>query len=162
VGERSKHGLPSSADTSVSAQRPPQSLLDLSRDLLRHEAEKAGSADDLASGFQPVCRALHDRLSPLISSLGFQTLFARAITLAARDFPFLANVRLAPDRDCALLGLAEPLEARKLPDGLTLVLAHFIWLLVIFIGENLGFRKVREVWPELPFGPIHSVPGAEE
>jgi len=130
---------------------------------LRHEAENAGGVDELAAGFQRVCRVLHDRLAPLISSSGFQTLFARALRLAARDFPFLAGVTIATNGDCALSGLPVATDTRdpgEVADAFAAVLAHFIWLLVIFIGENLGLRKVREAWPEVPLDRVNPSSGA--
>ena len=147
------------------AQIPPR-LFDFARLLLRREADK--DSDDPSAGFlgalDRACGALHDRLAPLISSAGFQTLIGRAVQLASRDFPFLANVTVATNTRCSLSGLPVAVEGRapeEVADALTAVLAHFIWLLVIFIGENLGLRKVREVWPEVPFDRKDSSAGAE-
>ena len=143
-------------------QRPPERLSDFARRLLRHEAESAGHADELAVGFERACRAMHDRLAPLISSSGFHTLLARALRLAARDSPFLASVSISTSGDCALSGLGstETRDPAEVADGLTAALAHFMWLLVIFIGENLGLRKVREIWPEVPLDGVNPSTGA--
>lgn len=145
------------------SQRPPERLSEFARRLLRHEAEAVGQADDFAAGFERVCRALDDCLAPLISSPGFHTLFARALKLAARDFPFLAGVSASREDDCDLSGLAGITETRdraEIAHALTLALANFIWLLVIFIGENLALRKVREVWPEVPLDSMNRSSGA--
>ena len=144
-------------------QRPPERLSDFARRLLRHEAETAGHANDIAVGFERACRALHDQLAPLISSSGFHTLLARAVRLAARDAPFLASVSISTNGDCALSGLAgttEKPDPAEVADALTMALAHFMWLLVIFIGENLGLRKVREIWPEVPVDSVNPSSGA--
>jgi hypothetical protein len=135
------------------SQIPPR-LSDFAQRLLRHEADKGDESSGFAGALDRACGALHDRLAPLISSAGFQTLIGRAVQLASRDFPFLATVTFATNTRCSLSGLPGALEGRapdEVADALTAVLAHFIWLLVIFIGENLGLRKVREVWPEVPF-----------
>ena len=138
---------------------PSQPLADFARGLLRYEAGQTGDPDDFATGFQRVCGALHQRLSPLISAPGFHTLMARAIVLAARDFPLLATVKVTANGDCAVSGLPTD-EAVRAPalvaDAMTAVLAQFIGLLVTFIGENLGLRKVREIWPEVPFAGTDS------
>ena len=76
------------------SQRPPPSLVDFMGRVLQYEIEQAGDAGHVFDGFQRICRALHDRLSPLISSTGFHTLFGRAQRLAARDFPALAEVSI--------------------------------------------------------------------
>jgi hypothetical protein len=141
-------------------QRPPERLSEFARRLLRHEAERAGGADDVVASFQRVFSALHDRLAPLISSSGYQTLFARALKLAARDFPFVAGVSIHGDGSLSGLQAAYTRNPSEVADAFTAVLAHFIWLLVIFIGENLGLRKVREVWPEVPLDGADSSSGA--
>ena len=143
-------------------QRPPERLYDFARRLLWREAEIAGQGE-IAVGFESACRSLHDRLAPLISSSGFHTLLARSLRLAVRDAPFLAGVRISANDDCALSGLGgavEPRDPAEVADGLTMVLAHFMWLLVIFIGENLGLGKVREIWPEVPFDSVNTSSGA--
>jgi len=130
---------------------------------LRYEAATAGQADEIAVGFERACRALHDRLAPLISSAGFYALLARALRLAARDAPFLASVSISTKGDCALTDLdaaAERRDPTEVADALTMALAHFMWLLVIFIGENLGLRKVREIWPEVPLDNVNPSSGA--
>jgi hypothetical protein len=140
----------------VISHAPPPALAAFARRLVHHEADRVGRPHDLAAGLQSTCAALHARLWPLISALGFQTLFARAITLAAREFPRLATVTVTADgADCVLSGLAPPAEARATGDGaddaLVAVLAHFLALLVLFIGEDLGLRTIRDVWPHVPF-----------
>lgn len=145
------------------SQRPPERLFDFARRLLRHEAKSAGRTDEMGVAFERACRALHDRLAPLISSSGFYTLLARALKLAARDSPLLAGISISTNGDCALAGLDAALERRdptEIGDALAAVLAHFMWLLVIFIGENLGLRKVREIWPELPLDSVNPSSGA--
>ena len=147
----------------VMSQHPPERLSDFARRLLRHEAERAGRADEPVAAFERVCRALHGRLAPLISSAGYHTLLARALTLAARDSPLLAGVSISSNGDCALSGLPAAFDTRdpgEVADAFAAVLAHFIWLLVIFIGENLGLRKVHEAWPEVPLDRVNPSSGA--
>jgi hypothetical protein len=89
---------------------------------------------------------------------------ARAVSLAARDFPLLAGVRVGPEGDCALSaipGAEKGAGSEGLADALSAVLAQFIWLLVIFIGEDLALRKVRAGWPEVPFDSEGSSAEAE-
>lgn len=134
----------------------PASLTDFARRLLLHEAGNARSGHDLADAMERGCLALHGRLAPLVSSAGFDALMGRAIRLAARDFPFLAALTTPIGVNCSFDGLRQTVEGREpkeVAEALVAVLANFIWLLVIFIGENLGLRKVREVWPEVPVTP---------
>jgi hypothetical protein len=145
------------------SQVPPR-LFDFARRLLRCEAEKGDASAGPAEAFDRACGALHDRLAPLISSSGFQALMGRALQLASRDFPFLAAVTVVPRLGCSLAGMPQAVQGRapeEVTEALTAVLAQFIWLLVVFIGENLGLRKVREVWPEVPFDRTDSPAGTE-
>ena len=103
-----------------------------------------------------VCQALHTRLAPLVSAAGFNALLARAAKLAVREFPFLAAIDAITTPNCSFDGLRQAAEGRdpaEVADALVAILANFLWLLVIFIGENLGLRKVHEVWPDVPFTP---------
>jgi hypothetical protein len=140
----------------VISHAPPPALAEFARRLVQHEADRVGRPHDLAAGLQSTCEALQARLSPLISALGFQTLVARAITLAAREFPRLGTLTVTADgSDCILTGLAHLEEPRATEEGtddaLVAVLAHFLALLVLFIGEDLGLRTIRDVWPQVPF-----------
>lgn len=145
------------------SQIPPR-LFDFAERLLRREAEQGDDPQGFAGALQRACGALHEQLAPLISSTGFQTLMARALKLASRDFPFLATVTVATHPGGCLSGVPDVREEQRpddMAEALTAVLAHFIWLLVIFIGENLGLRKVRDAWPEVPFDTADSASGTQ-
>ena len=146
------------------SQRPSSLLFDFTGRVLRHEAEKTADAANVALAFQSVCRALHARLAPLISEHGFHVLLARAATLASRDFALPPDLKISADSDCALSGLAaDNLHSisKELADGLSAIFAHFIWLLIEFIGANLGLGTICELWPEVPFDNRDSSSGAE-
>ena len=137
----------------------PPSLTDFAQRLFVHEAGAGQHTQDLADAMERACQGLHKRLSPLVSVAGFNALFDRAVTLAAREFSFLAAVGPLTTPTCSLDGLRQAVEGREpaeVADALVAILANFLWLLVTFIGENLGLRKVREVWPDVPFNPPRS------
>ena len=145
------------------SQRPPERLSDFARRILRREAESGGHANEMVVGFERACRALHEGLAPLISSSGVHTLLARALKLAARDSPLLASASVSFNGDCKLSGLVATTgtpDSDEVSDALSAVLAHFMWLLVTFIGENLGVGKVREIWPEVPLDSVNPSSGA--
>jgi hypothetical protein len=96
---------------------------------------------------------LRSRLTPLLGVAGFDALFRQAGRLATNDFSFLATVKPPIGSDCTMNGLrqsGEVREAKELEDALVAILANFIWLLIIFIGENIALRKVHDVWPDVP------------
>jgi hypothetical protein len=135
----------------------PLPLSDFAARLLWHQAGTARNPEELVDALDRACLALHERFAPLISSAGFHALLNRAARLAARDFPFLTAVSVATTATTSLGSLRRSVEGREpgeVAEGLILFLANFLWLLVIFIGENLGLGKVREVWPEVPLGEV--------
>lgn len=130
-------------------QATPQ-LRELSRRLFAREAKKPRGPGAPAEAMAASCRRLHGRLDPLIGAGGFRALLARALHLAAKEFPWLDAVRVEEHPSCELKGLREAakgLEASQVNEGFALVLANVIWLLVTFIGHDIAFGLVQEVWP---------------
>ncbi|HEY0100888.1 MAG TPA: hypothetical protein VGB76_18215 [Pyrinomonadaceae bacterium] len=126
-------------------------LRELARRLFAHEAKKSRSPAALAGVMEESCRRLHARLDPLIGAGGFRALLARALHLAAKEIPWLAAVGVEEHPACALEGLRNAVkgqDAAAVREAFALVLANIIWLLVTFIGEDIAFGLVKEVWPE--------------
>jgi hypothetical protein len=137
----------------------PALFTNFARRVLQREAGEAGNADQFALALERACTKLHDSLAPLISSLGFHMLVRRALNLAARDFPFLVTLHIVENVRFSFHGLRETFDGRDPNDvveGLAAILAYSISLIVIFIGENLGLRKVREIWPEISLHEIRT------
>jgi hypothetical protein len=139
----------------------PASLADFAQRLLAHEAEGRQSTQDFVDALDRICQSLNTRLTPLLSDAGVNALFARALTLAGRKYSFLAAA--GPIKDCSLNGLRQAVHGRnpaEAGDALAAILANFLWLLVTFIGQDLGLRKVHDAWPDVPYtGP--GVPSEE-
>ncbi len=132
----------------------PPSLADFAQRLFVHEAGGHQRTQDSADAMERACQSLHTRLAPLLSEASVNALLGRAVTLAGRQFPFLASI--GPVTDCSLDGLrqvVDGLNAAEVADALVAILANFLWLLVTFIGQDLGLRKVHEAWPDVPFTP---------
>ena len=131
------------------------------RRLLLYEAGGCRRTEDVADAMVRACQVLHVRLTPLLSAAGVNALLGRAIALAAREFPFLAGLGALRAPDCSLDGLREALDADDpsgAADAVVAILGNFLWLLVDFIGENLGLRKVHEASPGVPFTPPEASP----
>jgi hypothetical protein len=134
----------------------PPRLADFARRLFEHEAEGHERTQDFVDAMERACRALHAQLAPLVSAPGVAALLARAVTLAGREFPFLVAAGELITPTCSVDGLRQAVDGHapaEAADALVAILANFLWLLVTFIGENLGVRKVQEVWPAVPFTP---------
>lgn len=137
----------------------PPALFDYARRLFSREAGDTRHAQDLSQVMERICGPLHTRLAPLLSSAGFDALLGRALKLAARDFSFLTSVSARSISSGSLIGLSEAAESRtsaETTDALVAILANLIWLVILFIGENLGLRKVHEVWPDVPMTVLGS------
>lgn len=130
--------------------------------LLAHEA--GGSGRDLGALAGAAERAgdrLRLHLSKIIGSAGFQALLARALALAKAEFSWLAPVQVEGDRP--LTGLRVAAAEQDLVEataGFAAVLGHLLGLLIVFIGEDLTGRLVRQVWPEADL--VAPNPGLED
>lgn len=82
------------------------------------------------------------RLIKLVGVHGFRSLLSRSLTLAKRENPALAGVRIGENG--ALEGVAEIGKGEE--DELVLV-AQLLELLTTFIGESLTLQLVRDAWP---------------
>lgn len=132
-------------------QRSP-AVDDLVRRILEHEAGGARDAESLASAVERACRRLADELETLVGRGGVSALFGRAVSLAKREFPYLATVRLQPDAPLSFDALRRSLQGRGPVDvetASTSLLANLLGLLVNLLGEDLGLRPVMSVWPNL-------------
>lgn len=97
---------------------------------------------------------LREPLTRLIGHEGFQSLLRRAVTLANADAPWLgktsvdANGRLQRGKGPHDL---EAIRSKAVnSEAAITVAAHFLGLLVTFIGERLTTRLVQQAWPEPP------------
>ena len=104
-----------------------------------------------------VIEALREPLSRFIGHEGFTSLLRRAVTLASADAPSLRGLQVSAD---GRLRLEEAIQSRtngrpKGPNNLDAdaaiaAAAHFLGLLVNFIGERLTIRLVQQAWPQTP------------
>lgn len=132
-------------------QRSP-AVDELVRRLLEHEAGGARDAESLAAAVDRACRKLSVELVTLVGRGGVSALFGRAVSLAKREFPALAEVRLQPDAPLSFDALRESLRGlgpAEAESASTTVLANLLGLLVNLLGQDLGLRPVMSVWPDL-------------
>jgi hypothetical protein len=95
--------------------------VELAHCILAHEAAHtvAGQQDQ---ALQTAVQKLRARLTPVISVAGFDALLGRAVRLAARE------------------------HAGRLTLADSAVLAHFLHLLAVFLGEHLTVRLLAQHW----------------
>jgi hypothetical protein len=126
-------------------------MRDLAARLL--EVSRPASEDDMHEA-AVVIETLREPLSRFIGHEGFTSLLRRAVTLASADAPSLRGIQVSAD---GKLRLAETPPSRESgasnemeTEAAIAVAAHFLGLLVTFIGERLTSRLVQQAWPETP------------
>jgi hypothetical protein len=119
------------------------------------EIELAADAGDALGVADRIAAKLLAALGRLVGTAGFDALLSRAVVLARSACPGLAGVRaVAGGR---IEGFRESLidqDTVMITTAAEALLAHFIELLVVLIGEDLGMRLVRAAWPSLSAGTL--------
>ncbi len=120
--------------------------------ILTAELGQAG-AEGLPEAAERASQKLGQLLTNLVTEVGSQALFARALQAARVEHPFLAGVQTgtAPgvglEGICASLRGAAPDVARQ---GIEVLFANLIGLLLVFLGEDLTRHLLGRMWDALP------------
>jgi hypothetical protein len=125
--------------------------VELARRIIEQEA--AGSSEPAASAaaVEAACRRLADHLVGLLGSGGVTALLTRALHLAKLEQPLLAGVAVGGEPAECFSGLAGALAAstdEAATAAAASVLAHALGLLVTLLGEELGMKPIRKLWPQ--------------
>lgn len=134
---------------SISAERQ------LAHWLLVTEMTNSVAPEGLPEAAERVCQKLGMRLARLITLAGFSVLVGRALHLARSEYSFLTAVRAGSPPGQWLEGLSERIqgvESEQARAALTAIVGDIFGLLNTFIGEDLAWRLVRDVWPDAPLG----------
>jgi hypothetical protein len=141
----------SGVDTRPRLRTAPE---ELARRLLTHEAGE--QQDQLRAGEQVYLR-LRNHLAVLLGTTGFDALWARAIRVAQHEFhsgddsttdeSIVMPISVHPPGLHAAVSGHHPAVALQ---NLVIAYASFLTLLFTFIGEDLGVRFIRQIWPSLP------------
>src|SRR5687768_13780266 len=136
------------------------SRLDLAEIARRLVASEAGDETDgaaVAAAVENVCERLGGDLGRMIGAHGVSALLARALNLAKRDHPILAEVTIEAEAGSfSALALALGQGAGEgAVDAGAAILANLWTLLVLLLGDDLGMQPVYKLWP-------HLAPGSKE
>ena len=123
--------------------------------LIAYETSQNKSFETKTPAAFLVVEKLRPDLANLMGSAGFRALLSRSLALANAEVPWLRAVNVKSGG--SLEGLDE-LKAQVGPDefleGRVVLLAQLLGLLVVFIGESLTLRLVRDVWPRLSLNDL--------
>jgi hypothetical protein len=144
-------------------------MRDFAQRLLNYEAFADQSSEPADSAAFRVYEKLRHGLGKLAGVAGFQSLASRALALARTEAPSLSEVRISADG--ALHGLCEiehqsdieKIRAGEFPagEGEIVLIARLLGLLLIFLGEPVTLRLLRNVWPGATFDDCNTEKGRE-
>ena len=121
------------------------------------EAEKSRPAASDQHMYEAV--RIFDKLGVSVTRFagadGFASLLRRSLALAQAEVPTLSRVTIDPDGSLEGLEILAGEEADGGAEAAVALSAHLLGLLVIFIGETLTLRLVRESWPDASFDVQH-------
>jgi hypothetical protein len=127
---------------------PPSLRRFVRRALVDATGADSPDAAQLASAFDQLCDRLRRQLTPVFGATAVNALFARAVHLAAADFPWLPEVLPSDTDPCASDRIAsvDTPAIETVEEGLAAVLAHNIGLLNTFVGEDMVLPLVQQAW----------------
>jgi hypothetical protein len=103
-----------------------------------------------------VFEKLSRRVAQLITPVGAEALLKRAVHLSRAEVPFVAGLETAASTDSIIDRLREAataIDPTQAQEGFVIVLRTLVGLLESFIGRDLTFRLLRDVWPDMPTSP---------
>lgn len=130
---------------------PSPELADLARRIVEQEAGASSDPASSAAGADIACVRLTNHLVDLLGAGGVTALLRRALHLAQRERPLLADVVVSERLDTCYSGLAEALASKSDEEAraaASAVFTHLLDLLVVLLGEDLGMKPVRKLWPQ--------------
>jgi hypothetical protein len=133
----------------------PGPPMEVARRLLAFAAGEAHRPEEIVDAAQAAHRRLRERLGQLLGQDGFDALWARALHQARQDVGLLD--RTAGDvaragADGALHALVHEQDAGVTRERLIAVFGACVQLLYTFIGQDLSFRVIQQMWPDVPLG----------
>ena len=137
----------------------PPKMRDLADRLLAYEAFADNTSEHADSATLRVYEKLRHGLGKFAGVTGFQSLASRALALARTEVPSLSAVRVSADGELQGIGETEhqfdidKIRAGEFPagEGGIILIARLLGLLLVFLGEALTLRLLRNAWPGAAF-----------
>jgi hypothetical protein len=127
-------------------------LAQVARNVLACEGGEGKSSEQVVAVGAATWTKLSQHLSSLIGDAGFRVFFDRSLRLTGAKFPWMATAAKAAAPDHPWIRLRACLETQD-PDvaieASVALLATFLDLIGIFIGEALTLRILHQIWPEV-------------
>lgn len=134
---------------------------DLAKKILDYEDSKSGPAETKEDSVMRAFEKLRLHLSKLVGIAGFHALLTRSRALGESEFRWLAAIQFKADGTFrGFSEIAQQQEADAFVEGSAALLGHLLDLLITFIGKDLTFRLVQDVWPDAVLNDFNA--GTEE
>jgi len=134
-------------------------MRDLAHRLLTYEAGAGKASEPMEFATLRVYEKLRQSLSAFAGVAAFESLAFRALAQAKSEAPGLWAVQVAENGSLQGLGEFDPqvgIDKNQTGEDGVILLARLLNLLLIFLGETLTLRLVRDVWPEAAFDDRNS------
>ena len=129
-------------------------MRDLAHRLLTYEAGAGKASEPMEFATLRVYEKLRQRLSAFAGVAAFESLAFRALTQAKSEAPGLWAVQVAADGSLQGLGEFESqidIDKDLAGEGGIVLIARFLVLPRIFLGEALTLSLLRSAWPSESF-----------
>jgi hypothetical protein len=142
----------------------PPEMRDLAQCLLTHEAIAGKASETTEAVTLRVYEKLRQCLVVFAGAAGFRSLASRALALARLEAPRLSAAQVSADGFLEGLGELKPEnnidEHRDGEDQAgnegAILIARLLGLLLVFLGEALTLRLLRDAWPDAAFDDCNS------
>lgn len=142
----------------------PPEMRDLAQCLLTYEVIAGNASESVEAMTLRVYEKLRQSLGVFAGAAGFYSLASRALALARVEAPSLSTAQVSADGSLQGLGDFKPGinideqrdgEDQAGDDGAILI-ARLLGLLLVFLGEALTLRLLRDAWPDAAFDDCNS------
>jgi len=135
--------------------RATPKMRDFAERLIAYETKGNKSSETKTAAVFLVGEMLRLHLTALMGNVGFRALLSRALALANAEVPWLCAVHVKADGSLGGLDeLGGQVGREKITEGIVVLLAQLLGLLMAFIGGSLTLRLVREIWPKIPLNDV--------
>jgi len=137
----------------------PQKMRALAKCLLTYEAIAGETSESMEAMTLRVYEKLRQSLGVFAGAAGFHSLASRALALARSEAPSLSAARITEDGSLQGLGEFKPeinIDKHRTGEEGVILIARLLGLLLVFLGEALTLRLLKDTWPDAAFDNCNS------
>jgi hypothetical protein len=144
--------------------KAPSQIRDLAQCLLTYEATTGNASGSVETMTLRVYEKLRQSLGVFAGAATFYSLASRALVLARSEAPSLNTVQVTADGSLQGLEQSKPetnidkdgTDEDQTDDEGVILIARLLGLLLVFLGEALTLRLLRDAWPDAAFDDCNS------